>query len=78
MNISAVYDLRDVRQDNYWLSMNELVQDMVLQCLVVVLDTVGLADTERVVTVGQDHRHNLVFIVQEVARMNMSDGNAIL
>ena len=60
------------------LSMNELVENVLFQCLMVVLDTIGLTQLQGVTAMRQDHRHNLVLIVQQVAVMDMRDGNFVL
>ena len=44
--------------------MNELVENVLLQCLVVVLDTVSLAQLKRIAAMRQDYGHNLVLVVQ--------------
>lgn len=76
IDIFAVYHLRDVREDS-GLAMDELVQDVFLQCLVVVLNRVRLPYLEGVATVRQYHRHNLMLIVQQVAAMDVSNWNLV-
>ena len=43
----------------------------------VVLNSVGLTQPEGVAAMGQDNRHNLVLIVQQVAAMDVCDGNLV-
>ena len=74
VDVSTIHDLRNVRLNNRF-PMDELVQNVLLQGLVVVLDTVGLTQLEGVGAVGQHHRHNLVLIVQQMAAVDVGDGN---
>ena len=75
VDVLAVSHLRNVREKNHWLPVNEFVQDVFFQCLMVILDIVGFTQLEGVATMGENHRHNLVLIVQEVAMMDVSDGD---
>ncbi len=77
IEIPAIHDLGNIRE-NQWFSMNELVQNVFLQSLVIIVDSVGLSQLEGVAAVRQDHRHNLVLVVQQVAAMDVCDGNLVL
>jgi hypothetical protein len=65
-------------QKNQRLSVDKSVEDMLLQSLMVVLDILSLSDLEGVVAVGEDDGGKLVLIVQEVAAMEVRDGNIML
>ena len=58
--------------------MDESVKNVFLQSLMVVLHVLPLSDLEGVVAVGEDDGRQLVLVVQEVAAMEMSDGNLAL
>jgi hypothetical protein len=58
--------------------VDEQVEDMLLQSLMVVLDILSLSDLEGVVAVGEYDGRKLVLIVQEVATMEVCDGNLML
>ena len=58
--------------------MDEAVEDVLLQSQMVVLDILSLSDLEGVVTVREDDGGQLVLVVQEVAAMEVSDGNVVL
>ena len=51
---------------------------MLLQSLMVILDYLPLPDLEGVVAVGEDDGGQLVLVVQEVAAMEVGDGNLVL
>ena len=67
---------------NIWdyqrLPMDEFVQDVFFESLVIITDSVGLTQLEGVTTMTQDHRHNLVLIVKQVAAMNVCYWNLVL
>ena len=58
--------------------MDEAIEDVFLQSLIIVLDDLSLSDLERVVAVREDDGRQLVLVVQEVAAMEMHDGNLML
>ena len=57
------------------LAMNELVQDVFLQCLIVILYSVGLSHSQGVAAMRQYHRHNMMLVVQQVAAVDVSQWN---
>ena len=58
--------------------MNKFVKDVLLQRLVVILDTVSLPLLQGVTAMRQHHRHNLMLIVQQMAAMDMINRNLVL
>ena len=58
--------------------MDESVKNVLFQGLMVILDVLSLSDLEGVVAVGEDDGRELVLVVQEVAAMEMCDGNLAL
>ena len=57
--------------------MDEAIEDVLLQGLMVVFDILPLSDLEGVMAVREDDGGKLVLVVQEVAAMQVSDGNLI-
>lgn len=76
INIFAISNMRDICKD-YGFAIDEPVQDVFLQCLVIVLDSVGLPNFEGVAAMRQHHRNYLLFIVKQVAAMNVSDRDLV-
>ena len=76
-NVILVDHLRYI-QKNQRLSVDEAIEDVLLQGLMVVFDILSLSNLEGVVAVREDDGRQLVLIVQEVTAMEMSDGNLIL
>ena len=76
INVFLVDHLRYV-QENERLSMNESVEDMLLQSLMVIFHILPLSDLEGVVAVREDDGGQLVLVVQEVAVMEVGDGNVV-
>ena len=58
--------------------MNEPIENVLLQSLMVILDILSLSNLEGVVAVRENDGGQLVLIVQEVAAMEVSDGNLVL
>ena len=58
--------------------MDEQVENVLLQSLMVVFHILPLSHFEGVVAVREDDGGQLVLIVQEVAAMEMCDGNLVL
>ena len=77
VNVFPVNNLRDVNQ-NQWLPMDKAVENVLLQSLMVGLDDLSLSDREGIVAVREDDGRELVLVVQEVAAMQVSDGNLVL
>ena len=77
INILLVHHLGYI-QKNQRLSVDEAIEDVLLQSLMVIFDILSLSDLERVVAVREDDRGQLVLVVQEVAAMKVGDGNVVL
>ena len=58
--------------------MDKQVENVLLQSLMVVLDDLSLSDLEGIVAVREDDGRELVLVVQEVAAMEVGDGNLVL
>ena len=75
--IASVHHLGDVCQDS-GLAMNEPVENVLLQGSEVIVDILSLAQGEGVVAVGEDDGEQLVLVVEQVAAVEVSDGNLAL
>ena len=73
VDVFTVDHVRNVGEDS-WFPVNESIQNVLLEGRVVVLYTLTFSKRQGVVAVGEDDGEKLVFKVDKMAAMDVSDG----
>ena len=78
IDVFSIDNMWYIIDNNQRLSMDEAVQDVLLQSLMVIHDVLSLSDFEGVVAVREDDGRKLVLIVQKVTAVEVCDRNLVL
>ena len=76
VDILPIGHLRDIRNDQ-WLAVDKLIQEIFLKGLEVVGNVLAFSYGEGVVAVGKDSGRKLLLIGEEVAAMDVCNGNLV-
>ena len=77
VDILAIDHVGDIREDPR-LPVNKLIQNVFLQSCVIVLNILSFSKGQGVVAVRENNGEQLVLIVNQVAAVDVSDGNLVL
>ena len=66
----------DVQEDE-WLAMDEPIQELFLKSWKVIGNVLAFSHSKGVVTMGKDKGRKMLLIGEEVAAMNVGDGNLV-
>ena len=76
VDVLPIGHLRDIRNDQ-WLAVDKLIQEIFLKGLEVVGNVLAFSYGEGVVAVGKDSGRKLLLIGEEVAAMDVCNGNLV-